>query len=214
MPSTHGTSTPVVVQPGTMLDLEQFQKSTSNGSESDTPSGLEYLAGLNKVFVKQEFSLTKFNGWILDSDCQKIFSAKEELECCTLLCFPEDRPFHMKLKDQNEQEIIHFTRPLVCYHEKLQVESPRGTFIGSVELESSCCSCCNPQFCVKDEGGNVCYHVERRWNSGTDDGMGFQVFHPADPRTPVGKISLATIPCGILWRCPDPNYKFIMEETQ
>ena len=73
-----------------------------------------------------------------------IFTAKEDNDCCTRNCLGANRPFDMEITEPHgsENEIIHLYRPLrctsclcPCFLQQMEVYSPPGTLVGSVEQE-------------------------------------------------------------------------------
>ena len=73
------------------------------------------------------------------------FTAKEENDCCTRNCLGASRPFDMEITEPYgyENEIIHLHRPYrctpscccCCFLQEMEVYSPPGTLVGSVEQE-------------------------------------------------------------------------------
>lgn len=114
------------------------------------PPGLEYLTQIDQLIVKQKVELleaflgceTKNKYKIKNSMGQDVYKAKEETDCCTRnICGPV-RPFDMTIKDNNDTEVIHLYRPLNCQSclfpcclQYIEVQSPPGTVIGTVEQE-------------------------------------------------------------------------------
>jgi len=165
------------------------------------PPGLEYLTQVDQLLCKQKVELleaflgceTKNKYKIKNSMGQEIYYAKEDTDCCTRnLCGPI-RPFDMKIKDNAENEVIHLYRPLNCQSclfpccmQMIEVSSPPGTVIGTVEQEWSMCE---PQFVVKDQDGNVALRIEGPFCTFSICGdVEFKVMSP-DGSTEVGKIS-------------------------
>ncbi|KAI4893142.1 hypothetical protein NFI96_000151, partial [Prochilodus magdalenae] len=86
------------------------------------PPGLEYLTQLDQILVHQKVELleaiigfeTNNQYDIKNSLGQKIYSAKEQNDCCTRnFCGPL-RSFELKITDHNEQEVIHLIKPFRC----------------------------------------------------------------------------------------------------
>ncbi|XP_063058566.1 phospholipid scramblase 1 [Engraulis encrasicolus] len=111
------------------------------------PPGLEYLAQVDQILIHQQVELleaiigfeTKNKYEIKNSMGQKIFSAKEDTNCCNRNCCGPARPFDMEIKDHNDQEVIHLIRPLRCAScccpcclQEMEIQSPPGTTIGYV----------------------------------------------------------------------------------
>ena len=79
---------------------------------------------------------------VLNTMGQEIFDAVEDTDCCTRnFCGPA-RPFDLAISDPRGNELIHLNRPLrctscwfPCFLQVLEVYSPPGNLIGSVEQE-------------------------------------------------------------------------------
>ena len=196
---------PVMVQPG-MVPTSQFPAPAQNpihGFQHNVPQTLEYLATLDQVLVKQKVELleaftdfeTKNRYHILDPQGRQIFYAKESTDCCTRQCCGSIRPFDMKLKDGNDQEIIHFQRPLACGSccfpcclQSLEVESPPGNVIGSVKQKWSIWI---PKYNIKDETGKTVYYIEGPCCTCSCFGgdVDFKIYNEVDHGKEVGRIS-------------------------
>lgn len=168
----------------------------------NVPPGLESLLQVDHLLVKQKVELLEtFLGFegnnkykIYNSAGQELFKAKEDTDCCTRNCCGANRPFDMEVCDLGENEIIHLYRPLrctsclfPCYLQVLEVYSPPGNLVGTVEQEWSVCA---PKYSVKDAQGNVALTIEGPVCTFTVCGsdVEFQVLSP-DGSTEVGKIS-------------------------
>jgi len=170
----------------------------------NVPPGLEALLQVDHLLVKQKVELLEtFLGFegknkykIMDSAGQEIFKAKEDNDCCTRNCLGANRPFDMEIKEPHgsENEIIHLYRPLrctsclcPCFLQQLEVYSPPGTLVGSVEQEWSICA---PKYSIKDAQGNVALIIEGPICTTTICGsdVEFEVMSP-DGQSNVGKIS-------------------------
>jgi len=130
------------------------------------PPGLENLAMVDHLFIKQKKEVleavtgfeTSNNYKVLDSLGQEVFAAIEETDCCTRQGYGPIRPFEMKMLDNGGQEVLHLVRPFRCPSccfpcclQELEVHSPPGTIIGSVEQQWSIFY---PKFIIKDDRGN------------------------------------------------------------
>lgn len=129
------------------------------------PPGLEYMAMVDQLIIKQQMEILEaFTGFetankykILNSLGQDVFYAKEDTDCCTRQCCGPGRPFEMNILNNQMQEVMHLVRPLRCQAccfpcclQELEVHSPPGTVIGTVEQEWSIFY---PKFVIKDESG-------------------------------------------------------------
>ncbi|GBN86094.1 Phospholipid scramblase 2 [Araneus ventricosus] len=127
------------------------------------PRGLEYLTMIDQLLVHQKVELleaflsfeTKNKYTIKNSMGQKIYTAKEDTDCCTRNCCGSSRPFDIKIKDNAGMEIIHLSRDLRCSSccfpcclQRLEVFAPPGRLIGVVVQEWSICT---PQFRIENE---------------------------------------------------------------
>ena len=89
------------------------------GHQPALPWGLQRLAGVNQIVVRQKVELLEaFTGFethnkymIYDVEGRPMFKAEEENDFCTLCCCGPERPFEMAFKDEMEHEGIHLTRP-------------------------------------------------------------------------------------------------------
>ncbi|XP_055380417.1 phospholipid scramblase 2 isoform X2 [Condylostylus longicornis] len=136
------------------------------------PPGLEYLTTIDQLLVKQKVELLEaFTGFetnnkfsIKNSLGQKVYYAVEDTDCCTRNCCGPLRPFDMKVLDNYQNEVIHLYRKLACNSccfpcclQHMEVSSPPGTVVGTVEQEWSICS---PQFSIKNHVGDTVLRIE------------------------------------------------------
>ena len=115
--------------------------------------------------------LEMFTGWesankyrVFNTLGQDVFFAREDNDCCTRMCCGPGRPFEMNIVDNIGREIIHIVRPLRCQAccfpcclQELEIQSPPGQVIGSLEQQWSFCQ---PRFLVKDERGEAILSIE------------------------------------------------------
>ncbi|XP_026470344.1 phospholipid scramblase 1 isoform X2 [Ctenocephalides felis] len=136
------------------------------------PPGLEYLTTVDKLLVKQKVEIlevlttfeTENKFTIKNGNGDKVFYAAEQTDCCTRnFCGPL-RPFEMKIMDIYKNQVIHLHRPLACMSccfpcclQTMEVSSPPGTVIGTIEQEWSILT---PTFIIKDAGGNPVFKME------------------------------------------------------
>ncbi|CAG7720111.1 unnamed protein product [Allacma fusca] len=136
------------------------------------PRGLEYLATLDRLFVRQKVELLEvFLGCerknryqIFDASGHEIFYAKEETDFCTRFFCNNIRPFEMIIKDGHGEEVIHLKRPLACGSclfpcclQSIEVEAPPGNRVGTVQQEWAFCI---PHYNVKNGAGEVSLHIK------------------------------------------------------
>ncbi|XP_030373187.1 phospholipid scramblase 1-like [Scaptodrosophila lebanonensis] len=116
------------------------------------PPGLEYLAPLKQLFIKQHVEMfeviTGFetnNKYTIKNDIgQSVYTALEESDACMRRFCGSSRAFEMKIVNSYEKEVIHLSRPLACQNwccpcclQTLEVSAPPGTKIGSIVQEWS-----------------------------------------------------------------------------
>ncbi|XP_072944285.1 phospholipid scramblase 1-like [Epargyreus clarus] len=136
------------------------------------PPGLEYLSLIDSLLIHQTIDVLEVvvgyernNRYIIKNSVgQKVYFAKEETDCCTRNCWGSMRPFDMKILDNFENEVMHLYRPLACSGccfpcclQTLEVFSPPGTLIGTVE---EVWTFCKPCFVVKDANNDVLLKIK------------------------------------------------------
>jgi len=136
------------------------------------PPGLQYLAMVDQLLVKQQVELLEaFTGFetankykVLNSLGQDVFYAKEDTDCCTRQCCGPSRPFDMDISDNSGMEAIHLSRPLRCQSclcfcclQSMEVSSPPGTVVGTIEQN---CTFIYPSFTIKDENESPVLKIE------------------------------------------------------
>lgn len=167
----------------------------------NVPSGLEQLAMVDRVFMKQKVELleaflgceTKNKYKIKNAQGQLMFDAKEDTDCCTRNCCGSLRPFDIKIKDQSEREVIHLSRPFACGSclcpcllQSIEVFAPPGQLAGTVEQQWSLCS---PEFVIKNASGETVLRITGPACTFSLCGsVEFEIL-ALDGSTPVGKIS-------------------------
>jgi len=127
---------------------------------------------VDQLLVKQKVELLEaFTGFetankykVFNSLGQQVFIAKEDTDCCTRQCCGPIRPFQINICDNGGQEVINLDRPLRCQAccfpcclQEMEVSSPPGTVIGSIEQEWNILY---PRFLIKDETGNPVLKIE------------------------------------------------------
>lgn len=139
---------------------------------ANCPIGLEYLTLIDTLLVHQEKHLIEiFTGYetcnkyiIQNSFGEQIYYAMEDSDCISRNCFGYLRPFETQILDNFFTEVLHFYRPLRCDDccfpcclQKLQVESPPGTIIGTVEQNWNIIY---PQYTVKNDLGEKIFKID------------------------------------------------------
>ncbi|GMR47046.1 hypothetical protein PMAYCL1PPCAC_17241, partial [Pristionchus mayeri] len=137
---------------------------------SDVPPGLEYLALVDHIFVKQKKEMLEIAfGWetsnkyiIMNGVGQQIYYAYEESGCCSRQCCGSQRGFIIHIVDNFGREVMRVNREFngcaggcvccasvgSCCAHLVTVEAPPGNIIGSVSQRESCCV---PNYAVIDE---------------------------------------------------------------
>ncbi|KAL0124344.1 hypothetical protein PUN28_006285 [Cardiocondyla obscurior] len=128
------------------------------------PPGLEYLMGLDYLFIDQKIELLQaFTGWesknkyaITDKNGELVFYMAEESGICWRLCTGNYRQCEFFVFDKNLQETLRMVRPYrcdgcccPCYLQVLEVYSG-NILLGSVTQEWSLC---RPKFYIRDASG-------------------------------------------------------------
>ncbi|KAJ7313257.1 hypothetical protein JRQ81_004541 [Phrynocephalus forsythii] len=112
---------------------------------TNIPPGLEYLAQVDQVLIRQKVELVEGERCsnnkyeVLNSLGQPVFHAEERNDCCTRNCCGSLRRFSMSLEDPVGREVLRMVRPLKCVScwfpcclQELEVQCPPGTTIGYV----------------------------------------------------------------------------------
>ncbi|XP_041975169.1 phospholipid scramblase 2 isoform X1 [Aricia agestis] len=164
-----GYPAPVMQQPGPQVPGGWM---TIPQGLSNCPPGLEYLSMIDKLLVHQKVELLEaFVGFetnnkytVKNAIGQKVYYAVEDNDCCTRNCCGPMRPFDMKIMDNFQNEVIHLNRPLACdtcwcpcWLQSMEVSSPPGTVVGSVEQEWSICKPC---YVIKNASGDVVLRIK------------------------------------------------------
>ncbi|XP_054731736.1 phospholipid scramblase 2-like [Anastrepha obliqua] len=181
-----GPQGPVVTQPGMpppgQPGQPMMQPPQAKGPAGDwmsmpagipnCPRGLEYLTMVDQLLVKQKVELLEaFTGFetnnkfsIKNALGQKVYFAVEDSDSCTRNICGSSRPFDMKVFDNCRNEVIHMNRPLACSAccfpcclQTMEVSSPPGCVVGTIEQEWSLCS---PSFRIKNHSGDTMLRIE------------------------------------------------------
>ena len=168
---------------------------------ANCPPGLEYLTQIDQLLVHQKVELleaftsfeTQNKYTVKNTLGQKVYSAKEDSGCCSRQFCGNMRSFDMKIVDNLGNEVIHLNRPLACGScffpcclQKMEVTSPPGSLIGSIEQEWSILT---PKFAIKDAAGQTVLKIGGPFCTFSLCGdVEFNVFS-SDGSTNVGKIS-------------------------
>ncbi|XP_049547182.1 phospholipid scramblase 1-like isoform X2 [Anopheles darlingi] len=131
------------------------------------PPGLEYLTSIDQLLVHQKVELLEaFTGFetankytVMNTLGQKVYWALEDTGCCNRMCCGTARAFDIKILDNFQNEVLHFSRGLRCKSccfpcclQKLEVSAPPGNVIGTVEQQWTLFC---PGFNIKDRDGKT-----------------------------------------------------------
>ena len=125
---------------------------------------------------------------ISDGAGQELFKATENSDTLERQCFGAYRAFEMMIEDLQGNVHMCLTRPFDCCSQQMEVCSPPGNPIGSINQEWTMIT---PRYTVKDQGGNVAFIIEGPNEfciCGCGNDVEFIVYTP-DGSTQVGKIS-------------------------
>ncbi|XP_017786101.1 PREDICTED: phospholipid scramblase 2 [Nicrophorus vespilloides] len=165
------------------------------------PPGLEYLTMIDQLLVHQKVELlealtgfeTNNKFTVKNSIGQKVYYAVETNDCLTRNCCGPMRPFDMIIMDNFRNQVMHLHRPLACDSccfpcclQSMEVSSPPGTVIGTVEQEWSIFC---PTFAIKNASGDTVLRVEGPFCTTSICGDVEFKITSSDGNTQVGKIS-------------------------
>ncbi|XP_050434180.1 phospholipid scramblase 1-like [Adelges cooleyi] len=134
--------------------------------------GIQKLNYVNKLLIKQKVDLLElFVGFesknkytIINGVGEEVFYAIENNGCLVRNCCGKARPFKMKIFDQYRNEIIRLSRPLRCQScccpcclQRIEVFSPPGRLVGSVDQEWSICC---PSFAVRNAANEEVFKIK------------------------------------------------------
>jgi uncharacterized protein YxjI len=155
----------------------QQQWMVNPGSLPGCPPGLEYLTQIDQILVHQVVEILEaFTGWetanryaIKNSMGQQVYYASEESDTCARQLCAAKRGFTMHIQDNMQQEVMKVERTFkycggcnclaacdACQMD-IKVESPPGTYIGSVRQD---CSFLAPLFNVTDANDETVLVIE------------------------------------------------------
>jgi len=146
----------------------------------DCPPGLEYLALIDQLIIKQKIEALEAIAGVMgygfetankykikNSLGQNVYKAKEDTECCTRMVCGPNRPFEMQIFDNADNEVMHLTRGLACNSccfpcclQSIEIQAPPGNTIGFV---NQCWTCIKPKFEITDGDGNVALKILGPW---------------------------------------------------
>ncbi|XP_071165696.1 phospholipid scramblase 1-like isoform X2 [Mytilus edulis] len=200
---------PVVAQPGAgmqqinlqMMAAAPTQWAAAGQAPPGCPKGLEYLASVDQLLVKQKVeAIEAITGFetnnkyeIVNSLGQRVYQAVEDTCCCTRNCCGSTRPFDIKIMDNRNTEVIHLSRGLRCSScwcpcclQRVTVEAPPGQVVGYV---SQAWSLCKPRFKIENAEGETVLRIKGpccQWEMCGD--IEFDV-HTEDETTFVGRVT-------------------------
>lgn len=170
------------------------------------PPGLQPLLSMDHLMVCQKTEMLEvFSGFEgankyevkTGKEGQVMFYAKEDNDCCTRMVCGNSRPFEMNIMNTQGQEVMRLDRPLRCSScwypcclQKVEVQSPPGTVIGTVEQEWSICDI---KLAIKNEGGDTVLMLKKSTccicDSNCCQDVDFPILTMDDNPQEVGKIS-------------------------
>ncbi|XP_049547178.1 phospholipid scramblase 2-like isoform X1 [Anopheles darlingi] len=163
---------PIMTQPGIPMQPILGQQQTTGWMPvpqgiPNCPPGLEYLTSIDQLLVHQKVELLEaFTGFetankytVMNTLGQKVYWALEDTGCCNRMCCGTARAFDIKILDNFQNEVLHFSRGLRCKSccfpcclQKLEVSAPPGNVIGTVEQQWTLFC---PGFNIKDRDGKT-----------------------------------------------------------
>lgn len=128
---------------GTPTDtVPQHDMSERSPLDKSKVSELAILEQVDGLFIKQKALTgykTKNHYEICNSVGQSVYRVVEDNWCCNRKCCGRARPFSMRILNDQNQEVIHLSRPLrcsswwcPCYLQNVVVEAPPGMIVGYV----------------------------------------------------------------------------------
>jgi len=172
----------------------------------DCPPGLEYLALIDQLIIKQRVEMLEAVAGVMGAGLetankyriknslgQNVFKAKEDTDCCMRIICGPIRPFDMIIKDNADREVLHLNRPYRCQSccfpcclQTLEISAPPGQTIGYV---NQLWTCIKPKFEVTDGDGNRALVIVGPWCTYSCAGdVEFKIMTP-DETCEVGRIS-------------------------
>ncbi|GMS87274.1 hypothetical protein PENTCL1PPCAC_9449, partial [Pristionchus entomophagus] len=167
-------------QPGAPLPDGSGNWMPKPPESSDIPPGLEYLALVDRILVRQKRELLEIvTGWetnnkyvIMNGVGQQVYYAVESSDVCSRQCCGQQREFTIRLLDNFGKEVMHINRefnccggacPCIaspgsgCAH-LITVEAPPGNIIGYVSHRASC-ACINA-YEVYDHNEKTLFNID------------------------------------------------------
>ncbi|XP_068200348.1 phospholipid scramblase 1-like [Palaemon carinicauda] len=156
------------------------------------PPGLEYLAQLDTVLVKQKCEVFEIlpgcetnNQYILKNNSgYEFFRAVEHTNYCLRHVCGSIRAFDIAFLDHEDQEILHLSRPFRCNSfccpaftlQTIEVSCPPGNPLGTVSQEWSFCTPLASKFSLFNASGDkVLRVIGPTCTSGCGDDVKFKI---------------------------------------
>ncbi|XP_068229315.1 phospholipid scramblase 1-like [Palaemon carinicauda] len=145
----------------------------SSPSNNYIPPGLEYLAQLDQVIIKQIISACELlsgcevkNRYILvNSMGQEFLYATENSDFCSRQCCGNSRSFELPFVDNNDVEVLRVSRPLKCNscctpccNQEMEI-SANGQLLGSMHQEWNFCMPMGTTYSVKNASGDGVFKI-------------------------------------------------------
>ncbi|CAJ0580248.1 unnamed protein product, partial [Mesorhabditis spiculigera] len=169
---------PIKIQPGLAAPPGSVRWMTTPENLHDCPKGMEYLAMVDELQVRQEVDVTEqFMNWesknhytVMNKHGEKIYDVVEESNMWFRQCCKQRRGYTMHVIDNFKEEVIRIDRPYKCCNSDnycwaccpccaqfSTIEAPIGQTIGTVRQR---CACCSPCFYIRDANGRNIFSIE------------------------------------------------------
>ncbi|CAG5132665.1 unnamed protein product [Candidula unifasciata] len=160
-------------QPG--MPPPQYMLMPHPGAIPGVPEGLEYLAAVDQLIIKQEVELfevlsgmeCKNKYRVFNSIQQQVYYAYEESDTCNRICFGASRGFVLHITDNQQQEVLNIVREFRCCtgccwcadgccQYPMMVNDKAGRKLGMIRQMNSCCQL---RFGIFDENDVPLYEI-------------------------------------------------------
>ncbi|KAK3733958.1 hypothetical protein RRG08_024758 [Elysia crispata] len=160
-------------QPG--INLGGFQPMAFPGQLTNVPAGLEYLAVVDQLIIKQEVSVfeilagfeAKNKYRVLNSMNQQAYWAFEESDFCHRICCGPERGFTIHITDNSQQEVMSVVRDFRycacctlcadgCCMYPIVIKDKFGQKLGMTRAMNFCCT---PRLGIFDNDDQLLYEI-------------------------------------------------------
>ena len=176
-PANNGYQEPIYNQPtydsafnNTNREPVYQQQPNYDNRFTATPSqitrGLEYLATVDQLFIKQEVEVLEIiTGFetankysVTDQFGNLVFSISEESGCCNRFCCGPCRSFNIMIRDTQGQTVMQLVSPNYCTAwcclRSIEVQFPPGTVIGFAKEQFTWCGF-HPKVKIQNSAGET-----------------------------------------------------------